>query len=173
MVQFIKGKDSKTTCLKTKIFDDIYQNDNEVWNSFHFLENLHPYLEVIQREDKPIIFDLSSGRSKMELNDWFKNNAPSKICKSDGVGWIYILSENISEKEKRKLFESDGGIFSLRQEWAKINEDPNYEVTFDTFKDLAERHDCKHGKWTIHTSNVDELWQNLGLAFAYSKFPKG
>merc|ERR1711862_573042 len=75
--------------------------------------------EVIQREDKPIIFDLSSGRSKMELNDWFKNNAPSKICKSDGVGWIYILSENISEKEKRKLFESDGGIFALRQEWPK------------------------------------------------------
>jgi len=130
-------------------------------------ENINP------REDKPIIFDLSSGRSKMELNDWFKNTAPSKICRSDGVGWIYILSETIANEDRKRLFESYEGIVSLKQEWSKINENPENEVTFETFKDMAEKHDCKHGKWTVHAPQVDDIWQNLALAFAYDKFPKG
>jgi hypothetical protein len=109
----------------------------------------------------------------MELNDWFKNTAPSKICRSDGVGWIYILSETITNEDRKRLFESYEGIVSLKQEWSKINENPENEVTFETFKDLAEKHDCKQGKWTIHAPQVDDIWQNLALAFAYDKFPKG
>ena len=109
----------------------------------------------------------------MELNDWFKNTAPSKICRSDGVGWIYILSETIANEDRKRLLESYEGIVSLKQEWSKINENPENEVTFETFKDLAEKHDCKQGKWTIHAPQVDDIWQNLALAFAYDKFPKG
>jgi len=103
----------------------------------------------------------------------FKNTAPSKICRSDGVGWIYILSETIANEDRKKLFESYEGIVSLKQEWSKINENPENEVTFETFKDMAEKHDCKHGKWTVHAPQVDDIWQNLALAFAYDKFPKG
>ena len=129
---------------------------------------------INQTEEKPIIFDLASGRSKMELNDWFKNLAPSKIRRSDGVGWIYILSESITAKDRKHLFESYEGIVDLRKEWKKTYEDPNNEVvTFDTFMSLAEKHDCKTGKWIVHVSQVDEFWQNIGLAFAYDKFPKG
>ena len=109
----------------------------------------------------------------MELNDWFKNTTPSKICRSDGVGWIYILSETIANEDRKRLFESYEGIVSLKQEWSKINENPENEVTFETFKDLAEKHDCKQGKWSIHAPQVDDIWQNLALAFAYDKFPKG
>ena len=109
----------------------------------------------------------------MELNDWFKNAAPSKICRSDGVGWIYILSETIANEDRKRLLESYEGIVALKQEWSKINENPENEVTFETFKDLAEKHDCKHGKWTVHAPQVDDIWQNLALAFAYDKFPKG
>jgi len=127
------------------------------------------------QEAKPIIFDLSSGRSKMELNDWFKNTAPSKLRRSDGVGWIYILSENLTEKDKRDLFESYEGVIALRQEWSKIHDDPSIQVTFETFKDLAQKHDCKLGKWILHSGSglIDDIWKNLGLAFAYDRFPKG
>lgn len=127
------------------------------------------------REAKPVIFDLSSGRSKMELNDWFKSAAPSKLRREDGVGWIYILSENITNEDKGHLFESYEGIVALRQEWSKINDDPSIEVTFETFKDLAVKHDCKLGKWILTHGGlqIDDIWQNLALAFAYDKFPEG
>ena len=46
---------------------------------------------ILAREDKPIVFDLSIGRDKMELNDWFKTYAPSKIRRSDGIGWIMVM----------------------------------------------------------------------------------
>jgi len=125
------------------------------------------------QEAKPVIFDLSSGRSKMELNDWFKNAAPSKLRRSDGVGWIYILSESITDEDKRHLFESYEGVVALRQEWSKIHDDPSIQVTFETFKDLAVKHDCKLGKWILSSGLIDDIWQNLALAFAYDKFPKG
>jgi len=128
---------------------------------------------VNQKELKPIVFDLSSGRSKMELNDWFKNTAPSKLRRSDNVGWIYILSENITDKDKRNLFESYEGIVALRQEWSQIHDDPSTQVSFETFKDLAKKHDCKIGKWILHGGQIDDIWQNLALAFAYDKFPEG
>ena len=46
------------------------------------------------------------------------------------------------------------------------------QVTFETFKNLAEKHDCKHGKWILTAGQIDDLWQNLALAFAYDKFPE-
>lgn len=124
------------------------------------------------QEVKPVIFDLSSGRSKLELNDWFKNAAPSKLRRSDGVECIYILSEKITEKDKKDLFEFYEGVVGLRQEWSEIHDDPSIEVTFETFKKLAEKHDCKHGKWILTAGQIDDLWQNLALAFAYDKFPE-
>jgi len=126
-----------------------------------------------QNDLKPIIFDCSSGRSKMELNDWFKTTAPSKLRRSDNVGWIYILSDNITEQDKKNLFETYEGVIALRQEWSKIHKDPECEVTFETFKELAEKHDRKSGKWIIHGGQIDDVWQYLALALAYDRFPEG
>merc|ERR1711874_475374 len=41
--------------------------------------------------------------------------------------------------------------------------------------DLAVKHDCKLGKWILTHGGlqIDDIWQNLALAFAYDKFPKG
>ena len=75
-----------------------------------------------------MIFDLSSGRSKLELNDWFKNAAPSKLRRSDGVECIYLLSEKITEKDKKDLFEFYEGVIGLKQEWSEIHDDPSIEV---------------------------------------------
>ena len=44
---------------------------------------------ILAREDKPIVFDLT--RDKLELNEWFKSYAPSKIRRSDGIGWIMVI----------------------------------------------------------------------------------
>merc|ERR1711874_206421 len=80
-----------------------------------------------------------------------------------------------TNEDKGHLFESYEGIVALRQEWSKINDDPSIEVTFETFKDLAVKHDCKLGKWILTHGGlqIDDIWQNLALAFAYDKFPKG
>lgn len=98
---------------------------------------------TMAREDKPLIFDLSSGRSKLELNEWFKTSSPTKIRRSDGVGWIIVLSEHITPEERKNVFESYEGIVSLRDEWNQITGNPEKEVTFDTIKELATKHDVK------------------------------
>ena len=93
----------------------------------------------IQGEDKPIIFDLSSGRSKLELNDWIKSFGPTKVRRSDGVGWIYVLSPHVTAEDKKKLFESYQGIIGLRSAWENIINDPEETaVNFDTIIDLAK-----------------------------------
>ena len=94
---------------------------------------------ALAREDKPIIFDLSSGRSKLELNDWIKSFGPTKVRRSDGVGWIYVLSPHVTAEDKKKLFESYQGIIGLRSAWENIINDPEETaVNFDTIIDLAK-----------------------------------
>jgi len=125
------------------------------------------------RLDKQLIFDLSR-RSKMELNDWLKTSAPSKIRRSEGVGWISVLSKSITEQDKKKIFESvKEENTALQKEWSRISQDPNNRVTFQTFKDLAEKHDCKMGKWLARGAQPDEFWTRLVLDFAHEKFPEG
>ena len=73
-----------------------------------------------------------------QLNDWFKTTAPSKIRRSDGVGWIYVLSKSITEQDKKKLFDSvKEENTALKRDWSKISEDPNSRITFQTFEDLG------------------------------------
>jgi len=125
------------------------------------------------RLDKQLIFDLSQ-RSRMELNDWLKTSAPSKIRRSEGVGWISVLSKSITEQDKKKIFESvKDENTALQKEWSRISQDPNNRVTFQTFKDLAEKHDCKMGKWLARGAKPDEFWTRLVLDFAHEKFPEG
>lgn len=129
---------------------------------------------MMAREDKPLIFDLSSGRSKLELNDWFKTASPTKIRRSDGVGWIVVLSDTVTEADKKNLFETYEGVIQLRDDWHKISEDPEAKVTFDTFETLAKKHNNQAGKWIHHPKwdQIDEVWQRLVLDLAYGKFPK-
>ena len=73
-----------------------------------------------------------------QLNDWFKTTSPSKIRRSDGVGWIYVLSKSITEQDKKKLFDSvKEENTALKRDWSKISEDPNSRITFQTFEDLG------------------------------------
>ena len=130
---------------------------------------------ILAREDKPIVFDLSIGRDKLELNEWFKTYAPSKIRRSDGIGWIMVLSETINNEEKKFLFEREENHLQLNEEWRTYTSEPDSVVTFDTIKDLAIKHDCKGGKWICHPSGqqLDEIWQRTVLAMAYDKLAKG
>jgi len=128
---------------------------------------------ILAREDKPIVFDLT--RDKLELNEWFKSYAPSKIRRSDGIGWIMVLSEHISQDEKKFLFEREKNHMALNEEWRKLTTEKDNIVTFQTIQDLALKHDCKGGKWICHPSGsqLDELWQRTVLALAYGKLAEG
>ena len=130
---------------------------------------------ILAREDKPIVFDLSIGRDKLELNDWFKSYAPSKIRRSDGIGWIMVLSELITNEEKKFLFEREENHMALTEEWRKLTLEPDNVINFQTIKDLALKHDCKGGKWICHPSGaqLDEIWQRTVLAMAYGKLADG
>lgn len=109
-----------------------------------------------------------------QINDWFKTSAPSKIRRSDKVGWIYVLSKSITEQDKKKLFKSPNEEnVALKEEWIKISNDSKSRVSFETFKDLAEKHNCKFGKWIARGTDPDEIWLRLVLDFAYDKFPEG
>jgi len=124
------------------------------------------------RLDKQLIFDLSQ-RSMAEINDWLKTSAPSKIRRSEGVGWISVLSKSITPQEKKKIFESvKEENTDLQKEWEKITQDSNIRVTFQTFKDLAEKHDCKMGKWLARGDKPDDFWTRIVMDFAHEKFPK-
>jgi len=125
------------------------------------------------RLDKQLIFDLSK-RPRTEIIDWLKTSAPSKIRRSEGVGWISVLSKLITEQEKKKIFESvKEENTALQKEWSSITQDPNNRVTFQTFKNLAEKHDCKMGKWLARGAKPDDFWSRIVLDFAQEKFPEG
>jgi len=125
------------------------------------------------RLDKQLIFDLSK-RPRTEIIDWLKTSAPSKIRRSEGVGWISVLSKMITEQEKKKIFESvKEENTALQKEWSSITQDPNNRVTFETFKNLAEKHDCKMGKWLARGAKPDDFWSRIVLDFAQEKFPEG
>ena len=128
---------------------------------------------ILAREDKPIVFDLT--RDKLELNEWFKSYAPSKIRRSDGIGWIMVLSEHISQDEKKFLFEREENHMALNEEWRKLTLEKDNVITFQTIKDLAVKHDCKGGKWICHPSGpqLDDIWQRTVLALAYGKLAEG
>ena len=130
---------------------------------------------ALAREDKPIVFDLSSGREKLELNDWFKQFPPSKVRRSDGIGYIMVLSKTISEDEKRDLFEANGNNMAVSEEWRQLTEESDAEVTFETIKELATKHKVLGGKWILHLHgpNIDETWKFVVLQLAYEKMPKG
>ena len=71
-----------------------------------------------------------------------------------------------------------GGV-AIRQEWKRITEEKDKVITFETIKDLAEKYDCKFGKWIFHPSNrwknpsLEEIWQKVVLELAHNKFPPG
>ena len=119
-------------------------------------------------------YELGINMYIFQINDWFKTSAPSKIRRSDKVGWIYVLSKSITEQDKKKLFKSPNEEnVALKEEWIKISNDSKSRVSFETFKDLAEKHNCKFGKWIARGTAPDEMWLRLIVDFAYDKFPEG
>ena len=51
------------------------------------------------RGDKMVAFDLKKS-SATELADWFNEYAPSKVRRSDGVGWIAVLGKTMTDDEQ-------------------------------------------------------------------------
>ena len=102
----------------------------------------------------------------------FSEFLPSGIRRSDGVGWIVVLSETITEEQKRSLYETNGNILAIKREWNRMVED-DVELNYQTFFSLAEKHDHKGGKWTVHFSGekVDMVWKFIALELVYKKFP--
>ena len=49
------------------------------------------------------------------------------------------------------------------------------ELNYQTFFSLAEKHDHKGGKWSLHCSGekVDMIWKFIALDLVYKKFPAG
>lgn len=107
---------------------------------------------------------------------YFPEFPPSSIRRSDGVGWIVVLSETITEEQKKSLFETNGNLLTLKREFNKMVED-DVEINYQTFFSLAEKHDHKGGKWCLHQHNrdqkVDMIWKFIALDLVYKKFPAG
>jgi len=133
-------------------------------------------LLVLSRLDKMIIYQLAPDKPTTDIEEWFKEFPPSSIRRSDGVGWIVVLSETITEEQKKSLFETNGNLLTLKREFNKMVED-DVEINYQTFFSLAEKHDHKGGKWCLHQHNrdqkVDMIWKFIALDLVYKKFPAG
>jgi hypothetical protein len=128
------------------------------------------------RQDEVVTFDLSSGRPKIELNDWFKQYPPSSTRRSQGIGWIVALSESFTEADKSIIYGNEESEEKLRAEWTVMTEDEDMVISYTSIKDLAKKHGLSGGKWMFHLPanfRLDEIWQRVVLALAYNKLPPG
>ena len=108
---------------------------------------------MLAREDKPIIFDLSQKNcSKLDLNNWFKNFSPNKIRRSDGVGWIMVISETATQEERKKMLETDESVIALRAEWTSMIHNVEAPATGGADKDgLMAGATFRHKDVQMHT----------------------
>lgn len=131
----------------------------------------------LSKEDKPIVYQLSPEKPATLIEDWFKKVSPAKVRRSDGVGWIVVLSETATEEDKKLLLEKNGDSLALKEEWEQLTEKDDCEINFQTIKELSEKHNDKGGKWLFHHMGdpvaLESIWKRVVLELVYKKFPPG
>jgi len=132
---------------------------------------------LMAKQDKPVIYDLSTkiDEPKIEIEKFLTKFSPEKIRRSDGVGWIYVLSETATKEDKKEIFETNGETVALREEWERMTEKENIEINFQTINSLSEKFNIKGGKWLMHYIGeyVEIIWKRIVLELVYKKFPDG
>lgn len=123
---------------------------------------------LAQKKDRVVSFDCRI-RPKSELSDWLRQNKPSTLKRSDGVGYIAVLSENITTPLEEKLAttgmsDPEDKHPELQEVWQSLVTDPTCLITYSTIRNLARKFKVCGGKWLFSiegTGKVDDLWMYL------------
>ena len=121
------------------------------------------------------IFD-GFARNRVELAGWLKDNMPSDVKRSDGVGAIVVMAKNRSQEAVLTFEEKLERGLKAHEEWMAMTQaaTPDSPLTFKDVGRLAEKHELKGGKWMFHVNrkDVDALWRQLAWAVGFDKFPE-
>ena len=97
-----------------------------------------------------------------ELKSWLEQNKPSKVLKSDGIGWISVIcsSEDLEEEDPSVAEMTAQLEGDVKTEWETIEGERNME----TVNRLAEKFNHRAGKWLLHISSewVDKVGSGGG-----------
>lgn len=137
-------------------------------------EKLHQ--ESIEAKRAPAkIFDCLS-ENRFQLAGWIKDNMPSEIKRSEGVGAVVVLAKGHTKEAFVTFEEKLSRGEKAHADWLTMVEaaTPEDPLTFEAIGKLAEKQDLKGGKWMFHVDRkfVDSLWRQLAWAVGFDKFPK-
>lgn len=120
------------------------------------------------------IFD-GFARNRVELAGWLKDNMPSDVKRSDGVGAVVVMAKNRSQEAILTFEEKLERGLKAHEEWLALTQAATKDtpVTFKDVGKLAEKHELRGGKWMFHVNrkDVDSLWRQLAWAVGFDKFP--
>jgi len=131
---------------------------------------------LAQKDDRVISFDCRL-RPKSELTGWLRYYKPSVIKRSQGVGYLAVLSANCTSIVEEKLAcgseETQAKRVDLLRDWEYLTSDPTSKIDYSTMRALANKHDIRGGKWLFQARchDVDSTWMFLSSAVASEENP--
>ncbi|XP_022090933.1 UPF0696 protein C11orf68 homolog [Acanthaster planci] len=108
--------------------------------------------------------DYSEGELDEMLDKFFEISAPSKVKRSDGIGWIRVLSSSYEE-------EGLGNLEDLENDWEKLKASKK-TINFDAIKEMAISNWCLGGIWLLFVNTAEEIdttWEKIARATVKGK----
>ncbi|XP_038065992.1 UPF0696 protein C11orf68 homolog [Patiria miniata] len=93
------------------------------------------------------------------LEKFFETSAPSKVNRSDGIGWIRVFSASKKPEEFKNLED-------LEADWKKLQKS-RQNIDFNAVKQLAISHRCLIGIWLLFFDTgeeIDNAWEKIARA---------
>jgi len=114
--------------------------------------------------DNWLVFILQRARSDQQLRElktWLEKTKPSKVLRSDGVGWISVIFSSA------QLSSAPQDEDKVKTAWESVEG----ERTMETVNSLATKYCYRAGKWMhqVSTDYVDKVWKMLAIAMAYGE----
>ncbi|XP_038065971.1 UPF0696 protein C11orf68 homolog [Patiria miniata] len=98
------------------------------------------------------------------LEKFFETSAPSKVKRSEGIGWIRVVSASYKE-------EGLGNLEDLEADWKKLQRS-RQNIDFNAIKQLAIPHKCLGGIWLLFLDTgeeIDNAWEKIARATVRDK----
>ena len=99
-----------------------------------------------------------------DLSEWLEKNKPSEVRRSEGVGWIAVITDD-SIQEKKKECQKE-----LKEAWEAVVANTD-QINTSKVKKLAKQFGVTGGKWIFHvtTDRVDVVWGRVAKAWKDGK----
>jgi len=114
-------------------------------------------------KDKWIVYN----EEETSLDNWLKENKPSQIMRSSGVGWISVVKPGKRLDEMKKFWDQtlDKNLDEMKTAWDQLTNN-NPDINIDSVQSIAKRFSVTSGKWLLHlkSDRVDIAWERVARA---------